>query len=566
VLIAGCGRADEPALAPPERQPPPAGAMRFAEDAECIDNPPVYRTGKETDHYSILESLGGGVALFDFDRDGHLDLGFAGGGRFEAESLLPHPGQLLRRGTGRRFLNVAALAGLDRSTHYTHGWATADFDNDGFGDVLMTGYGGLELWHGLGDGTFENVTPASGLDDRDWSTSAAWGDFNGDGSLDLYVVHYVNWSFDNDPPCTAGGRRDVCPPKVFDGLDDRVYFSGGDGTFRNVTATAGLVPGGKGLGVVSADLDLDHDLDIYVANDTTNNFLYFNDGFGAFTEGGVLSGTAVDESGNANGSMGICVLDFNRDGRTDLWVANFEDEIFALYRNDADGQFSHISSRVGLRSLGTLFVGFGTVAGDFDLDGDEDIAVANGHVTRYARNAAVLQTPLLLRNERGVLLERLPAATDSYFDTPHAGRGLAEGDLDGDGDLDLVFVNSDEPAAVVINETVATGSALSVRLVGGASNRDAIGARVELQTTAGEQFRYIVGGGSYLSTSDLAVHFGVPQGAQMVRLRIEWPAGASTELAVAENVPADGRLTRLLIREVDREHGGWTALPDDAAY
>jgi hypothetical protein len=439
------------------------------------------------------------------------------------------------------FQDVSLASALKQSKHYTHGCAAADYDNDGFTDLLITGYGGLALWHNQGDGTFVEETLQAQLTDSLWSSSAGWGDVDGDGALDLYVAHYVNWSFENDPPCQgATGIRDVCPPRQFEPLDDTLYLGNGDGTFRDGTRAAGLVPGGKGLGVLLADLDDDSDLDIYVANDTTNNFLYLNDGSGRFEERGVVSGTAMDEQANANGSMGVALLDFNHDCRPDLWVTNYEDEVFALYRNDADGAFLHVSARVGLRSLGSVFVGFGCVAGDFDLDGDEDLAIANGHVIHHPRNAPTLQQPLLLVNEGGRQFSKATEAAGSYFAQPHAGRGLAQGDFDGDGDLDLVFANNHQPAAMLWNTTPTEGRSLSIRLVGNQSNRDCVGARVILKTSAGLQLRQVAGGGSYLSTSDLTLHFGIPAGSRAQSLLVKWPGGRSEEIPLSEIASSRG--------------------------
>jgi hypothetical protein len=370
------------------------------------------------------------------------------------------------------------------------------------------------------------------LTDRSWSSSAGWGDLDGDGVLDLYLAHYVDWSPTNHPRCQGASRdmADVCPPRKFEGLDDAVYLGNGDGTFRDGTHDVGLKPGGKGLGVVLADLDHDGDLDVYVANDTVDNFLYVNDGHGHFAETGLSSGTAVDDKGNPNGSMGVSVLDFDGDELLDLWVANYEDETFALYRNENRGLFRHVSSQVGLGALGTLLVGFGTVCGDFDGDGDEDIAVANGHVIHQPRNAPVKQEPLILLNDQKKRLVRATFPEGTYLATPHAGRGLAMGDLDNDGDLDLVFANTNEPAAVLLNSGDASAHWLKLQLVGTVSNRDAIGARCVIHTSDGTQLRHRYGGGSYLSSSDRVVHFGITSRATLESIEIHWPSGVVTKL------------------------------------
>jgi hypothetical protein len=508
--------------------------FQFEDQTRRLGVEAIYRNGEESGSFAILESLGGGVGLLDFDRDGRIDMLFPGGGTVGPKPHIGgHPSRLWRHGADGRFRDVSTAAGVHPALHYSHGCAVADAENDGFADVLMTGYGGVTFWHNQGDGTFDDRTLAAMLTDSQWSSSAGWGDIDGDGNVDLYVAHYVNWSWENDPSCPGpAGGRDVCPPRRFRGLDDVLYFSLGDGTFRDGSSAAGLVPGGNGLGVLLADVNLDGALDIYVANDETDKFLYLNDGRGRLQEVGLRSGTAVDDQSNANGSMGLALLDYDGDGLPDLWVTNFENEASALYHNDGDSQFSYRGPQAGMNALGRLFVGFGTVSGDLDLDGLEDLVVNNGHVIRFPRNAEVRQLPLLLANERGARFVRIREAGD-YFAVPHLGRGLAAADLDGDGRLDLVFTNINEPAAVLFNVTRTAGRPLLVRLAGRVSNRDAIGAVVTLRTTGRTQSRQVVGGGSYLCTSDRAVHFGVPAGEEALSLEIRWPGGRKTSHSLA---------------------------------
>lgn len=499
-------------------------------------SPPIYDNGESAGKLAILESLGGGVGVIDFDLDGRSDLLFPGGGVLKQESVTGLPNQL-QRSSGKEFTDVSIHSLIAPATQYTHGCAIADFNNDGFPDVLMTGYEGVSLWKNLGDGTFENVTQKSVLLDTSWSSSAGWGDINGDGHLDLYIAHYVDWSLENNPPCTGpSGEPDVCPPRQFNGLADSLYVSNGDGTFRSATESAGLSSGGKGLGVLLTDVDNDLDLDIYVANDTTDNFLYVNQGDGTFKEEGIISSTAFDHRANANGSMGLAVLDYNNDSVCDIWVTNYEDEVSALYEGSPGAIFQHVSTRLGIQSLGKLYVGFGCVAGDLDLDGDEDIVIANGHVVHHPRNAPTLQKPLLLENLSGLKFEPVRPRPDSYLDTPARGRGLVRFDYNDDGLPDLLFVNSGQSPAIVENTSAVKGRSLRFQLKGRSSNRSAIGTRVQLIDKKGgrRMTRWVYGGGSYLSSSSSEIHFGVPADFQVVSIEISWPSGEQTVLQSGE--------------------------------
>ena len=521
---------------------------RFADVTQSSGVTFTYRDGQEAGNYAILESLGGGVALFDYDGDRALDVFLPGGGRFGPNhEILGRPGALFRNpGTSRdgtcQFQEVTALAGVQQAPYYSHGTAVGDYNSDGFPDLLVTGYGGLVLFQNQGDGSFVERAQAAGLTDSLWSSSAGWGDLNGDGVLDLFVAHYVNWSFENHPFCNGPkqGQREVCPPKKFAGLPDVLYFGLGDGTFRDGSSEAGLVnlghPAGvslsdsdKGLGVLLADVDLDGDLDIYVANDTVPKFLYRNKGNGTFDEVAWQSGAALSDSATADGSMGLDIGDFNLDGLPDLWVANYERESLALYRNEGDCQFLHVSRSTGVTAVGALFVSFGTLFLDFDRDGDEDIFVTNGHVIRYPVNAPLKQLPLLFENLGGRFVNVAPYA-GACLAVPHLGRGVAGGDIDNDGDIDLVLSPINEPAAVLVNESLNDNHWLRVRLIGVKSQRDAVGAHVTLTTSTGKQTRQVKGGGSYLSQSDLSCFFGIPKKANIERLSVHWPSGTTQEV------------------------------------
>ncbi|MSR58470.1 MAG: CRTAC1 family protein [Planctomycetaceae bacterium] len=521
----------------------PKTSARFRELTRSAGVDFTYRNGEEAQHFAILESLGGGAGLFDYDADGDLDLFLPGGGSYGPRHEIVGANPALYRNDGDwRFTDVTESADANLATYYSHGAAAADFDNDGFVDLLVTGYGGLVFLQNSGDGTFQETAENIGLNDRLWSSSAAWGDIDRDGDLDLYVAHYVDWSFEKHPFC-KGPRpddRDVCPPRRFEGLPDCLYENQGDGTFRNVATRAGLRSDGKGLGVVMADVDLDGDLDAYVTNDTVPNFLYQNDGSGRFKEIGMSSGTGLNDNGTPDGSMGVDLADFDGDGLPDLWVVNFERESCALYRNEGNCVFQHVSQSSGVTALGGLFVGWGTCFFDFDRDGDQDLFISNGHVVRYPTNAPLRQTPLVIENDSGRRFVNVSAAAGDFFATPHMGRGAAVGDLDDDGDLDLVVVHTNEPVSLVSNESPNENDWISLRLVGTQSSREPIGAIVRLSTASRTVVQQIKGGGSYASTSDRRAFFGLGRAAEVQRVEIEWPSGRRQTLTA---LPTGRQLT-----------------------
>ncbi len=503
--------------------PSQSATIEFVDATEQFGLHSVYRDGSESNNLSILEGLGGGVGMLDYDNDGQLDLFFPSGGTLRAgQAPRGLPSTLWRNQAGQRLSNVSQAAKVEQAPYYSHGVACADVDNDGFVDLLLTGYGGLQFFHNQGDGTFLECAAELGLNDNSWSTSAGWFDLNRDGNLDLFVVHYVDWSWDKHPRCGSPTAPDRCAPYQFNGLRDAVFLSDGKGGFSDVSSTVGLVDEGKGLGVVAADFDGDGACEVYVANDTTNNFFYQSTSEGQLEETGLFNGTALDQRGIPNGSMGLAVTDFNLDHQPDLWVTNFENETCAMYQNAGGTGFRCVSNSIGVNALGKVFVGFGTVAADLDHDGYEDLVVANGHIQTLSPMA---QEQLLLRNEQGKKLVRVTYDT-GYFARAHVGRGLVGGDMDGDGRIDLVFSNSMEPAAIELNRS-PTGEAswVGLQLIGTTSSRDPIGARIELRSGDVQRTRYVVGGGSYLSQGPYRVHWGLPESDAPLSATIHWPSG-----------------------------------------
>ncbi|MHC4876865.1 MAG: CRTAC1 family protein [Planctomycetota bacterium] len=494
----------------------------------------TYRNGEEAQHFAILESLGGGVGVLDVDSDGHPDAVIPGGGEFLTGEALTRglPTGLFRNLGDLQFVDASGTSKASESKYYSHGVACCDVDNDGFSDFLITGYGGLQLWMNRGDGTFEEVAGQAQLADSQWSSSAAFGDFNGDGNPDLYVAHYVNWSFENHPACPGpeAGLRDVCPPRDFEALRDTFYLSRGDGTFEDATDAWGLRQDGKGLGVVVGDVDLDGDLDVYVGNDTVPNFLYRNQG-DRFEDAGLMSGTSVSDRGTADGSMGVDLGDFNLDGLPDLWVANYESEGFAMYRNEGNCFFQPVSSPLGINAAVGLYVGWGTAFIDAELDGDLDVFVSNGHVIRYPNAAPLRQLPLVFQSRNGERFVNVAEQAGEYTSTPHMGRGLAVADLDHDGDQDIIVNHTNEPVAVLENRSEPSGNWIGVKLIGTSSARDAHGAVLHIRRPESRDIvLQIKSGSSYASTSDRTLIAGLGNADDVASISIRWPSRAEQVL------------------------------------
>lgn len=506
----------------------------------------TYHNGEEANRYTILESLGGGVAMLDYNGDGRLDVYVTGGGTLDGkEPMEPRglPGRLFENQGNWRFSDVTQSAGFSSATFYSNGCLAGDFDNDGWSDLLVTGFGGMTLYHNRPRGDqgrhFVDVTQNFGLTDSRWCSSAAWGDLMGNGRLDLYVCRYLDWSVANDPFCKRANNpleREVCPPQHFQPLPHSLYQNDGS-IFTDISDRIGLTPS-RGMGVVLADVNTDGRPDLYVANDTDYNFLYLNQGDGKLTESGIVAGVAMDDHGRYNGSMGVDVGDVDGDGQCSLLVTNYQGELPALYINLGHDTFLHQSQVAGLGAVGQEFVGFGASLLDLDNDGWLDLAIVNGHVLRYPVGAPFLQRPLLFHNisHRGRRFFRdISPRGGTFFSTASLGRGMACGDLDNDGWPDLVVSQSNRPVTVLRNIAGQTEPAhwFGLELVG-KNNRPVMGATVRIEIGERQLTRFTKSGGSYLSSSDPRILFGLGQVSQVLKLSVQWPWGEVQQWDTAE--------------------------------
>ncbi len=494
-----------------------------------------------TPAHRMAETMGSGVAWLDYDGDGWIDLYAVQSGPFDPGGSAAQDRLFRNRGDGT-FEDATGKAGL-KDTAYGMGAFAADYDNDGDVDLYVTNRGGNILYRNEGNGTFADVTATAGVRASAWSTAAAWGDVDGDGRLDLYVARYVDDSKEKDLFCgdTVTGKRIYCPPTVFPGTTGVLYRNRGDGTFADVTRPAGIDRAvGKGLGAVFLDIEPDGKLDLYVANDEVMNFLFRNVGGGRFEDVSVVSGTGFDPRGDPQGGMGVDAGDLDGDGLTDLVVANYEDQTNEHYRNLGEGVFEDVSLASGFGPRHWSLVGFGLNLLDFDLDGDLDAFIANGHVDEVPKRqgAPYAQKPLLLSNDGAGRFRPTPCGP--AFDTALVGRGSAAADYDNDGDPDLAVSNSGGPLQLLRNDG-AHGRWLGVSLEGTRSNRQGIGARLVAELPSGRRLtRQVTAGSSYLGSSDPRVLFGLGSEASVRTLSVYWPSG---KVQVVRDLPAGKYVT-----------------------
>ena len=514
--------------------------MQFVNVAAAAGISFRHQNGASRDKH-MFETFGSGLAWIDYDNDGWLDLFFANGADLAAGK--PSPGNVLYRNLGNgKFADVTTQAGVAGNGMFATGATAGDYDNDGFLDLYVTGYGRNQLFRNNGDGTFTDVTTKAGVAGGGWSSSAAWLDYDRDGFLDLFVARYLDYDIKNAPYCgfKKEGYRMYCDPQQFDGLPDLLYHNNRDGTFTEVSRKAGVAnPAGKGLGVAVGDVDLDGWPDIFIANDGVRNFLYRNKGDGTFTDVTYGAGVGFDMNGKALAGMGTEIADYDGDGRPDIFFTAFSREYNTLYRNLGKLVFEDATLKAGLQS-GLLTLAFGTKLFDFDNDGDLDIFCTNGHVTDnvklYDPQLSYQQPDLLYENLGGGRFRDVSAESGPAFRIRHVGRGAAVADVDNDGDLDLVVSDCGGPPLVLRNAGGNRNHWIAIRARGRESNRFGIGAKVRVTSGGRTQLREINPYGSYLSTSDVRLYFGLGGATSAARLEIEWPSGKKQAL---ENVPAN---------------------------
>jgi enediyne biosynthesis protein E4 len=512
---------------------PDAGSVTFRDVTQTSGILFVHNNGAFGKKF-LPETMGPGVAFIDYDNDGWPDIFLV--------NAMDWPGHVHKRSTPKlyhnnhdgTFTDVTHKAGLDVEM-FGMGVAVGDYDNDGYDDLFVTSYGQSHLFHNNGNGTFTDVTQRVGLQGpKEFSTSAAWVDYDKDGHLDLVVGNYVQWSPETDLYCTLDGKsKSYCTPESYKGTSVRLWHNHGNGTFEDVTQKAGLGdPTSKTLGIAVLDYDNDGWPDLLFSNDTQPNKLYRNNGNGTFTEKAVVAGIAFSEDGVARAGMGVDAADYDHTGFPSLLITNFANQMLSLYHNEGKGLFVDEAPRSEIGRASLLTLGFGCFFFDYDLDGWPDVLVANGHIDkdiqRVQANVKFAMPPHLFRNVGNGKFEEVTKSAGQAFASPRVGRGAAYADINNDGRLDLLLSTNGGPAYLFRNEalgTAASNKSLRIKLTGTKSNRDGIGATVKLTTGGETQSQMLRSGSSYLSASELVLTFGLAHNVKADTIEIRWPSG-----------------------------------------
>jgi len=491
----------------------------------------------------LIETMGGGGGFIDYNGDGLLDIYLV------CYSQTPQPAgssnlrDVLYRNNGDgTFTDVTEKAGVSNSMRGM-GLSVADYDNDGWPDMYITGYGASKLYHNNGDGTFTDVTLRAGVNNTLWGTSSAFFDYDNDGYLDLYVCNYLTYD-ESNLPCTFYDGKPYCLIQNFKGSSSRLFHNNRDGTFTDVSDRAKVTnPKGKGLGVLALDYDNDGRMDIFQANDAAANFLYHNNGDGTFSETALAAGVAYDPNGSARGGMGVDAEDLDGDDYLEIFVANFSGQTNALFHNDTGGLFTETTNKLGLGAISIPMSGFGARFFDYNNDGQTDLFVLNGHpfepIQKFFSETTYAESPFLFENT-GQGFREVAAEHGAPLKRFYPGRGLAVGDFDNDGDSDLLLINVGEPPVLLRNDGGNRNHWLGIKLVGTKSNRDGVGAHVTVTSRGKRRTKQRLGGGSYCSASDPRLLFGLGANKNVDEVEVKWPSG---KINIVKNVRADQYVT-----------------------